>query len=94
MSFFGPKRMTCTVCRDGFRMTAGDLVHPADLLCDACLLSIWDGAERSAWAPRIQPRMGIGADILADAIETRMGNLRELVRTRDEVESLLASRRG
>ena len=94
MSSYGARTMSCTVCRGAFRMVSGDLVHPADVVCNTCVLSIWDGATRESWALGIQPRMGFGADILADAIETRIRQLRDLVTTREEVEGLLAKRAG
>ena len=94
MSRYGARTMSCTVCSSAFRMVSGDLVHPADVLCGTCVLSIWDGAARESWAPGIRPRMGIGADILAVAIETRIRQLREMVTTREEVEAMLTHRAG
>ena len=100
MSLYGPKQVPCTLCRTPFQLVSGAMNHPADVLCDACILSLYDRAKTEpaealhAWCEeRLQPRMGMMPDTLATAIVDRVGRLDEIVQNRVELENML-SRRG
>jgi hypothetical protein len=43
---------------------------------------------------RLEARMGYSPEALAEAIVARIGELREVVRSRAELDELLAGRRG
>lgn len=89
-----PKRdVPCTVCGDRFTMVFGMMIHPADTLCSPCILALYDARPApEALAARLQPRMGMGPDVLADAILDRVARLADLVADRHELESALARR--
>lgn len=87
------KEMPCTVCGTRFRMIYGAMVNPADVLCDGCILVLYDGpVDERALATRLQPRMGMAPDILASAIVGRVERLRDMVSSREELLQLLAQR--
>lgn len=99
MSLYGVKQVPCTLCRTSFPLVSGAMNHPADVLCDACILSLYDRAKTEpadvlrAWCEeRLQPRMGMGPDILASGIIDRVGRLDELVQSRVELENMLVRR--
>jgi hypothetical protein len=99
VSFYGVKQMACTLCGARFPLVSGSLVHPADVLCDACVLGLWDRlptetpAQLKAWVEaRVQPRMGMMPDILSQAIIDRVERLQDMVSSRVELENMLAHR--
>jgi hypothetical protein len=99
MSHFGVKQMACTLCGGSFRLVGGAMVHPADVLCNACVLSLYDRlpteplADLKAWCEaRLKPRMGMMPPTLAQAIVDRLERLPEVVQSRAELEMMLANR--
>jgi hypothetical protein len=99
VSFYGVKQMACTICGSRFPLVSGSLVHPADVLCGTCILGLYDrlpteslGAIRIDLATRVQPRMGMLPDTLAQAIVDRIEKLPDIVRSRGELENMLVSR--
>ncbi|MFZ5479691.1 MAG: hypothetical protein ACOZNI_23205 [Myxococcota bacterium] len=85
--------MPCTVCGARFRMVYGAMIHPADVLCDRCILAVYDGdLDEAALAARLQPRMGMGPDVLASAIADRGRRLRETMDDRADLVRALAQR--
>lgn len=100
MSHFGVKQMACTLCGGSFPMVGGAMVHPADVLCNRCVLALYDRlpteplAEIKAWCEaRLKPRMGMMPPTLAQAIVDRLERLPDVVQTRGELETML-DRRG
>lgn len=100
MSLFGVKQVPCTLCGAVFSLVSGAMNHPADVLCDACVLSLYDRARteplaaiKASLEPRLKPRMGMMPDTLAQAIADRVERLDDVVHTRVELENML-SRRG
>jgi hypothetical protein len=100
MSWSAVRQMSCTVCKTSFGMYSGEMVHPADILCDECVRALWDQLARegeesveAGLAARLEMRMGFGPDILASQITRRVNDLREMVATRAELEVALQKRR-
>ena len=100
MSLYGAKQMACTLCGNSFPLVSGAMVHPADVLCTTCVLSLYDRlptesiAELKGWCEaRLKPRMGMMPPTLAQAIADRVERLPDLVQSRSELENML-SRRG
>jgi hypothetical protein len=99
VSFYGVKQMACTLCGARFPLVSGSLVHPADVLCDTCVLGLYDRLLTEpiadihlSLAARLLPRMGMLPDTLAQAIVNRIEKLPDIVRTRGELENMLAQR--
>jgi hypothetical protein len=99
VSFYGVKQAVCTLCGGRFPMVSGALNHPADVLCPDCILGLYDRlpteslATLKAWVEgRVQPRMGMMPDILAQAIVDRVERLPEVVRSRGELVDMLQRR--
>ncbi|MFN7145069.1 MAG: hypothetical protein ACK4YP_14930 [Myxococcota bacterium] len=99
MSIYGVKTVPCTLCGSTFPLVTGAMNHPADVLCDGCVLSLYDrsGAEaladiRASLVPRLKPRMGMMPDTLSQAIVDRVERLHEVVTSRGELENMLARR--
>ncbi len=99
MSLYGVKQMPCTLCGTPFSLVSGAMVHPADVLCNLCVLSLYDRlgtepiAELRAWCEaRLKPRMGMMPPTLAQAIVDRLERLPEVVQSRVELENMLAQR--
>jgi hypothetical protein len=93
--------MSCTVCRGTFTMFSGQMVHPADVVCDDCVRALWEqiareGAEsvEAGLAGRLEMRMGFAPEVLAAQIARRVGDLREMLGTRAELEQALERRRS
>ncbi len=100
MTFYGVKRMPCTICGEAFPLVSGAMNHPADVLCDGCVLTLYDRSRteplatiRASLEARIAPRMGMMPDTLAQAIVDRVERLDDVVNDRVELENML-SRRG
>lgn len=100
MSLYGVKQVPCTLCGSVFPLVSGAMNHPADVLCDSCVLALYDRARtepiaaiRTSLEPRLKPRMGMMPDTLAQAIADRVERLDEVVQSRVELENML-SRRG
>ncbi|MFZ5480676.1 MAG: hypothetical protein ACOZNI_28195 [Myxococcota bacterium] len=100
MGWAALRTMVCTACRAHFPMFAGEMVHPADQLCDPCVRELWErlgreGAEsvEAGLAARIQSRMGMAPEVLAAQIARRVQDLREMVPSRAELDLALEKRR-
>lgn len=77
-------------------MVGGQMAHPADLVCSDCVRKAWDqpsDALHATLAATLQPRFGMSPESLATAIVRRMEDLHEMVKNRDDLETLL-TRRG
>ncbi|MDP2314311.1 MAG: hypothetical protein Q8P41_15520 [Pseudomonadota bacterium] len=99
MSHYGVKQMSCTLCGASFPLVSGAMVHPADVLCAPCVLSLYDRlpteplAALGAWCEaRLKPRMGMMPPTLAQAIVDRLERLPDVVQSRAELEAMLARR--
>lgn len=99
MSHYGVKQVPCTLCGAVFPLVSGAMNHPADVLCDACILALYDRSKteslptiRASLEPRLKPRMGMMPDTLAQAIADRVERLDEVVTSRVELENMLARR--
>ena len=99
MSHYGVKQLSCTLCAAGFPLVGGAMVHPADVLCNTCVLSLYDRLttesidEIRAWTEAsVKPRMGMMPPTLAQAIADRVERLPELVQSRVELENMLVRR--
>jgi hypothetical protein len=101
MSHYGVKQVPCTLCGAIFPLVSGAMNHPADVLCNDCILTLYDrfaaaetlAAMKVSLEPRLKPRMGMMPPTLAQAIVDRVERLQEVVQSRVELENLL-SRRG
>lgn len=98
MAWAALREMSCTLCGANFMIRSGEMVHPADLVCDACIRSLWDQLDRegaesveSSLTPR--SRYGIGGPQLSAQIVRRVIDLKDLVGTRQELEVALEHRR-
>ena len=94
------RAMSCTTCRQSFPMICGEMVHPADVVCDDCIVALWEqvgreGAEsvEVSVAGRAQMRMGLGPDILAAQVARKVVELRQLFGSRVELDTALKARR-
>lgn len=91
--------VNCTLCGAGFSLVTSSMIHPADVLCDACIVDLWgstesDAALKSRCEARISPNLGMSPDMVADGILQRVVELREIAHDRREVDNLLAQRAG
>lgn len=94
-----PKTVHCTLCGAPFVMMMSAMVNPADVICDACILDLWSSPDSDAelmarCTARISPTLGMSPDLVADAILERVKELRDIARTRHEVDGLLLQRAG
>lgn len=91
--------VTCTLCGAGFSLVTSSMIHPADVLCDACIVELWASKEsddqlKARCEARISPNLGMSPDMVADGVLQRVTELREIAHDRAEVDRLLASRAG
>lgn len=98
MSWAALREMSCTLCGSAFVMRSGEMVHPADQVCDPCIRTLWDrldreGAESVQVSLTPRSRYGLGPDVIAAAIVRRVVDLKDLVASRAELEVALAHRR-
>ena len=94
-----PRPVHCTLCGAPFTLVMSAMIHPADVLCDACVLSLWgsdrpDAELQAECATKVSPALGMSPDLVADAILERVRGLRQMARERSEVEFLLLQRAG
>ncbi len=94
-----PRSVSCTLCGARFTLVVSAMIHPADVLCDACVLSLWaseqpDEVLMAECAAKVSPDLGMSPDLVADAILERVRGLRQMARERPEVEFLLRQRAG
>lgn len=94
-----PRSVSCTLCASRFTLVTSAMIHPADVLCDACVVSLWGSSEpdealRASCAARVPRELGMSPDLVADAILQRVHDLRDIARTRSEVDFLLLQRAG
>ena len=94
-----PKTVHCTLCGAPFVMMLSAMVNPADVICDACILDLWASKESEAemkarCTSKVSASLGMSPDLVADAIYERVRELRDIARTRHEVDALLAQRAG
>lgn len=98
MAWAALREMSCTLCGISFVIRSGEMVHPADLVCDGCIRSLWDRLDRegaesveATLAPR--PRYGLAPEVIAGQIVRRVIDLKDLVGSRAELELALEHRR-
>ena len=100
-----PKTVHCTLCGAPFVMMMSAMVNPADVICDACIVDLWSSKETNAELmarctaastsdAAVSPSLGMSPDLVADAILERVKELRDIARTRAEVDGLLLQRAG
>lgn len=94
-----PKTVHCTLCGAPFTMMMSAMVNPADVICDACIIELWSSTETPAemkarCTSKVSPSLGMSPDLVADAILERVRELRDIARTRHEVDGLLLQRSG
>ncbi len=94
-----PKTVHCTLCGAPFVMMMSAMVNPADVICDACIIDLWSSKETNAelmarCTAAVSPSLGMSPDLVADAILERVKELRDIARTRAEVDGLLLQRAG
>lgn len=92
-----PRTVHCTLCGAPFTLVVSAMIHPADVLCDACVLSLWESTRpdaelQSECAAKVSPSLGMSPDLVADAILERVRGLRQMARERSEVEFMLSQR--
>ncbi len=92
-----PRTVHCTLCGAPFTLVVSAMIHPADVLCDACVLSLWESTRPDAelqaeCAAKVSPSLGMSPALVADAILERVRGLRQMARERSEVEFMLAQR--
>jgi hypothetical protein len=99
MTLYGVKQVPCTICGVAFPLVTGAMNHPADILCDACVLDLYDQSLtrplpelKRELEPRLRPRMGMMPDTLSQAIIDRVERLQDVVQSRVELENMLAQR--
>lgn len=99
MSLYGVKQMPCTLCGASFPLVSGAMNHPADVLCNDCVLILYDRSQaetldaiRVSCEARLKPRMGMMPDTLAQAIVDRVERLSDVVNNRVELENMLFRR--
>lgn len=94
-----PRPVSCTLCGARFTLVVSAMIHPADVLCDVCVLELWESKKPDAvleqeCAAKVPAALGMSPDLVADAILERVRGLRQLARERSEVETLLRQRAG
>ncbi len=101
MGFATRREVSCTLCSTGFGLRWGPMVHPADVLCDACITRLWElqpegteAVERFVQPQLTQPLMTMPVTDLLGGITERTERLREIVTTRAELEAMLLARRN
>jgi hypothetical protein len=99
MGWASVRQIGCTLCGESFSMRSGEMVHPADTVCDGCIRTLWErlgreGAESVEASLSPRPRYGIAAEALASQIVRRLQDLQEMVKDRAELETALQMRRG
>lgn len=92
------REMSCTLCGQTFILRSGEMVHPADLLCDACIRDLYErldreGAESVEHSLTPRSRYGLSPEVIAAQIVRRVQDLKDMVSTRVELEEALAHRR-
>lgn len=100
MGFATRRDLSCTLCSSSFRLRWGPMIHPADVLCDACITRLWELQPEGAAAvegfvqPQLTTLMTMPVTDLLGAITERAERLREIVTTRAELEAMLLARRN
>lgn len=93
MGWSSARRVHCTLCGAGFGIRWGEMVNPADRLCDACIVSLWEETPSEAeLASRCRELAGMDPAVVAATIVRKVDQLRELVSDRAELERMLAAR--
>lgn len=98
MTWSNTRDRTCTLCSASFRIHGPDMLHPADILCDPCIIMLWGSTQdgptmEKACTGRISADQGLDPAMVASAIVRRVHELRHVARSSDELEQVLASRR-
>lgn len=91
----------CTLCNQTFRVLWGEMMHPADRLCDGCISTLWRDVESRPLdqlevelAGRLEHLIGWSPISVAGEVIRRAQRLRNMVSDQGELDAMLAHRRG
>lgn len=99
MSWAQLRPVKCSLCGARFKMLWGEMVHPADCLCDGCIRSLWARADHTApdvLGAELEAEFIAGGHIQWPGLGREMGRrafrLRRMVSTEAELAEMLVQR--
>jgi len=93
----GRHKRNCTLCRTIFMIKGPSMLNPADVLCNDCVRSLWASEDADdqiirRCEPLIPTDFGVDPAVVSRDIAWRVGRLRNIAQTKDELEHILAQR--
>lgn len=100
MSYAILREKRCTLCSTSFKMVCGEMLHPADVLCDACVNALWERAATgdpleltAELEPRLEGReLGFPQHTVAVQLAQRAYRLRRMIPDKAELDGMLENR--